>query len=273
MGQKISIPTSNSSKNDAFLLTNNSRPSLDPHTKHQPSIFSMLMKPLITRPGDPVPLISNCISTASARTQEFLLFKDPEAKFQPSPHTLTQVETQDVNLNLTDIFNCTAMTPEQQILLGADWVWAILERPSKNPKTQIAVQVLHLPERDGAKVSPVTAEDCSESIRMAWMESRNKNVCERMVDFCTSIGKDCYALFLFFGRMDDKENIYGVLSNNFDGVLYTEALCRLQTVLNSCCCSRQEEMLHNGQSRVFSTDSNSNVYLQKLKVDKGVHLD
>lgn len=127
--------------------------------------------------------------------------------------------TQSVNINLTDIFNCTAMTPEQQILLGADWVWAILEKPTKNPKTQIAVRVLHLPERDGAKVSPVTAEDCSESIRMAWMESRNKNLCERMVDFCTSIGKDCYALFLFFGRMDDKDNIYGVLSNNFDAAI------------------------------------------------------
>ncbi|XP_024119989.1 rab15 effector protein isoform X2 [Oryzias melastigma] len=200
----------------------NSTPSLDPHTKHQPGIFTMLMKPQITKPEDYVPLISNCISAASARTQEYLLFKDPEDKFQPSLHTPTQVFlmtyiTQSVNL--TNTFNCTAMTPEQQILLGADWVWAILEKPTKNPKTQIAVQVLHLPERERAKASPVTTEVCSESIQMARMASRNKNACERMVDFCSSIGKDCYALFLFFGKTDDEENIYGVLSNNFDAAI------------------------------------------------------
>lgn len=122
--------------------------------------------------------------------------------------------TQSVNLNLTDTFNCTAMTPEQRVLLGADWVWAKLEKPTKNPKIQIAVQVLQLPEREEPEVSALEA--CSESLQMAHMESSNKNTYEKMVDFCTSIGKDCYALFLFFGKNNDKENIYGVLSNNFE---------------------------------------------------------
>uniref|UniRef100_A0A3B5REH7 Sb:cb470 n=1 Tax=Xiphophorus maculatus TaxID=8083 RepID=A0A3B5REH7_XIPMA len=157
-------------------------------------IFAKLTPPSAINPNDFTRLISNCISFASTRTQEYLVFKDPEGKLQPSPLALTQVTHRSVNLDFTDTFNCTAMTPEQRILLGADWVWAILEKPTKNPKIQIAVQVLHLPERE---------------------ESRNKNVYQRMVEFCTSIGKDCYALFLFFGKRDDKENIYGVLSNNF----------------------------------------------------------
>uniref|UniRef100_A0A3B5MVV0 Sb:cb470 n=1 Tax=Xiphophorus couchianus TaxID=32473 RepID=A0A3B5MVV0_9TELE len=148
----------------------------------------------------------NCISFASTRTQEYLVFKDPEGKLQ---------NTLFVNLDFTDTFNCTAMTPEQRILLGADWVWAILEKPTKNPKIQIAVQVLHLPEREEAEERATTGKPVSESIQMARVESRNKNVYQRMVEFCTSIGKDCYALFLFFGKRDDKENIYGVLSNNF----------------------------------------------------------
>ncbi|KAI4826174.1 hypothetical protein KUCAC02_021815 [Chaenocephalus aceratus] len=82
---------------------------------------------------------------------------------------------------MTDRFNCTAMTPEQRILLGPDWVWAMLEKPTKNPRIQIAVQT-------GG-------------------------------DFCTSIGKDCYALFLFLGKKNDKGNIYGVLSNNFEAAI------------------------------------------------------
>lgn len=121
---------------------------------------------------------------------------------------------QSFSLNMTDTFNCTIMTPEQRILLGADWVWALLEKPTKNPKIQIAVQVVHLPERE--KQENAEEEAKTESIKMAQMESSSKNTYERMVNFCASIGKDCYALFLFFGKKDDKKNIYGVLSNNME---------------------------------------------------------
>ncbi len=127
--------------------------------------------------------------------------------------------SQSVSLNMTDTFNCTAMTPEQRILLGADWVWAVLEKPTKNPRIQIAVQVLHLPDREDAEESSVLRETCSESVQIAHKESSDKNMYERMVDFCTSIGKDCYALFLFLGKKNDKGNIYGVLSNNFEAAI------------------------------------------------------
>uniref|UniRef100_A0A668A7J9 Sb:cb470 n=1 Tax=Myripristis murdjan TaxID=586833 RepID=A0A668A7J9_9TELE len=127
--------------------------------------------------------------------------------------------SESINYNLTDTFNCTSMTPEQRILLGADWVWAVLEKPTKNPRIQIAVQVLHLPEREAAKEDSYSPEACSESMHMAQMESSHRTMCERMVDFCASIGKDCYALFLFFGRKNDKANIYGVLSNNFQAAI------------------------------------------------------
>ncbi|XP_050929563.1 rab15 effector protein [Lates calcarifer] len=127
--------------------------------------------------------------------------------------------SQSVCLKLTDTFNCTAMTPEQRILLGADWVWAVLEKPTKNPQIQIAVQVLHLLEREDAEENANPPETCSESVQIAQKESSNKTMYERLVDFCASIGKDCYALFLFFGKKNDKENIYGVLSNNFEAAI------------------------------------------------------
>lgn len=127
--------------------------------------------------------------------------------------------SQSVSLNMIDSFNCTAMTPEQRILLGADWVWAVLEKPTKNPRIQIAVQVLHLPERDSADENGIPPEACSESVQIAQMESCDRNMYERLVDFCTSIGKDCYALFLFMGKKNDKGNIYGVLSNNFEAAI------------------------------------------------------
>lgn len=127
--------------------------------------------------------------------------------------------SQSVSLNMTDTFNCTAMTPEQRILLGADWVWAVLEKPTKNPRIQIAVQVLHTSEREDTEENSIPPEACSESVQIAQKESINKTMCERLVDFCTSIGKDCYALFLFFGKKNDKGNIYGVLSNNFEAAI------------------------------------------------------
>lgn len=127
--------------------------------------------------------------------------------------------TQSVDLNITDTFNCTAMTPEQRILLGADWVWAVLEKNTKNPRIQIAVQVLHLPDKETVEENRVPSDACSESVQIAQKESSNKNMHERIVDFCASIGKDCYTLFLFMGKKNDKGNIYGVLSNNFEAAI------------------------------------------------------
>lgn len=127
--------------------------------------------------------------------------------------------SQSISLNITDAFNCTAMTPEQRILLGADWVWAVLEKPTKNPRIQIAVQVLHMPDKEDVEENDIPPEACSESVQIAQKESSNKSMYERMVDFCTSIGKDCYALFLFMGKKNDKGNIYGVLSNNFEAAI------------------------------------------------------
>ncbi|XP_037539293.1 rab15 effector protein [Nematolebias whitei] len=215
MGQSASL-SSSPSRNVSFF---HSSPKQPPFDKNQPGVFAKLTTPSLSKPKDFVHLISNCISAASTRTQEYLAFKDPEEKFHPSPQALTQVFlmtyiAQSFSLNMTDTFNCTIMTPEQRILLGADWVWALLEKPTKNPKIQIAVQVVHLPERENHENAAEEAK--TESIKMAQMESSSKNTYERMVNFCASVGKDCYALFLFFGKKDDKKNIYGVLSNNME---------------------------------------------------------
>ncbi|KAJ3596056.1 hypothetical protein NHX12_002465 [Muraenolepis orangiensis] len=189
----------------------------------QPSIFSTLMRPNVPNPKDFIPLYCDCMSKACSRTQEYLLFKDPEDKFHPSPEVLTQIFlmtyiSQSIHLNMTDSFNCTVMTPQQRILLGADWVWAILDKPTKNPRIQIAVQVLHMANGEGV-VENYPRESGTESLQMAQRESSNKTVCERMVDFCASVGKECYALFLFLGRRNDAGNIYGVLSNNFQAAI------------------------------------------------------
>lgn len=229
MGLKFSQPTSNPFKNSSFLSSfkrvEPGQPSFNPPLQSlNPSIFATLRRASAAKPNDFIPFFSDCISAASSRTQEYLGFQDPENKFHPSPHTLIQIflmtyVTQSVNLNITDTFNCTAMTPEQRVLLGADWVWALLDKPTKTPKVQIAVQVLHLPSVTAAERSAAVSESRSESVWMAQKESGHRNVHERLVDFCSSVGRDCYALFLFFGKKNDKENIYGVLSNNFEAAV------------------------------------------------------
>uniref|UniRef100_A0A8C5EIJ1 Rab15 effector protein n=1 Tax=Gouania willdenowi TaxID=441366 RepID=A0A8C5EIJ1_GOUWI len=225
MGQEISFPTSNPFNDPTFLSTfkipSRWQPTFETKSYPSPSIFATLRRARIPKPNDFIPLFGDCISVASTRTQEFLVFKDPENKFHPGSEVLTQIFlmtyiTQSVSLNLINNFTCTAMTPEQRILLGADWVWALLDKPSKTPKIQIAVQVLHLHEREEAEDHTCGQETYRESMQMAQRASSNRNMHEKMVDFCTSIGKDCYALFLFFGKKNDRENIYGVLSNNFE---------------------------------------------------------
>ncbi|XP_061077190.1 rab15 effector protein [Conger conger] len=171
-------------------------------------------------PLDSTVLFGASILLAATRTKEYLLFQDPENKFVPSPSTLDEIFlmnyiSQSVLLQITDTVNCTAMTKEQKILLGTDWVWAVIEEPNKNPKIQVAVQVLHPSDvaEEGEEESP--PEAFTEAMEMAHMESADKTKAERMIEFCSSIGQDCYALFLFLGRQSDPGNIYGVLSNNF----------------------------------------------------------
>ncbi|XP_019895823.1 rab15 effector protein [Esox lucius] len=195
-----------------------SRGDSPPTPDYSPTVFSTLWRTHET-PNNFVPHFSDSVGRAAARTQEYLLFVDPEGKFKPSPAALGEVflmtyVSRSSHLHMTDSFNCTAMTKQQRVLLGADWVWAVLERPTKNPCIQIAVQILHLSENDRG-LAEEHPEVCAESMEMAKMESANRNKAERMVDFCASVGRDCYALFLLFGRKGDPGNIYGVLSNNF----------------------------------------------------------
>ncbi|XP_067292389.1 rab15 effector protein [Pseudorasbora parva] len=185
------------------------------------SIFSTLWaKPKRTASMDLIHLFNDCIRAASSRTKEYLLFRDPENMFHPSPSTLSEIFLMTYIqhsslLNLTDMFNCTAMTQEQRILLGAHWVWAVLDQPSKNPRIQIAVHVFHLPERTEENVEDIYGD----IMRMAGMDVVERTRAERMVEFCSSIGRDCYALFLFFGRQNDEGNIYGLLSNNLQAAV------------------------------------------------------
>ncbi|XP_066506121.1 rab15 effector protein [Hoplias malabaricus] len=169
-------------------------------------------------------LFSDCIHVASSKTLEYLLFSDPENTFQPSPAALCEIFLisyiqRSNQLNLTGTFNCTVMTQEQKVILGADWVWAVLDLPSKNPKIQIAVQVLHPPEKIKDNTKKHSSESYKEMLHMAGMDPCEKTRAERMVDFCSAIGRTCFALFLFFGCKYDPANIYGLLSNNLHAVI------------------------------------------------------
>lgn len=97
--------------------------------------------------------------------------------------------SQSFSLNLTGAFSCTLTAPEQHVLLGADWVGAVLDKPTINPKIQIVVRVVLLPGRENQE-----DEDETESVQMARVESSSENGYVRMVEFCASVGRDCYPL-------------------------------------------------------------------------------
>ncbi|XP_062856872.1 rab15 effector protein [Trichomycterus rosablanca] len=166
-------------------------------------------------------LFSECIHAATVRTCEYLHFTDLENKFYPSSATLREIFLmtyiqRSLHLNLTKMFSCTVMTQKQRLILGTDWVWALLDLPSKNPRIQIAVQVLHLSEHieeDREKCS------CMEILRTSGPEALEKTRVERMVEFCSSVGRTCFALFLFFGRKNDPGTVWGLLSNNLHEAL------------------------------------------------------
>ena len=189
-----------------------------------------LFKDSLRKPKDTskdiTPLFSDSVQLASARTQEYLLFQDPEKKFWPTCTALTEIFlmtyiTRSVQLKMPNTFICTAMTREQRVLLGADWMWAVIEVHTRYPRVQVAVQVLHLQGRESENTDSIV-----EALGLACAQLTSKTRLEKMIDFCASVGKDCYALFIFFGRSGDPGNICGVLSNSF------RALCTKGSKMN-----------------------------------------
>lgn len=95
MGQSLSKPTTNPFLNSNLLANfkrgTQSPPPFEQRPPPRPSIFATLRKPPVPKPNDFIPLFSDCVAAAASRTQEYLLFKDPEDKFHASPEVLTQV--------------------------------------------------------------------------------------------------------------------------------------------------------------------------------------
>ncbi|XP_041052767.1 rab15 effector protein [Carcharodon carcharias] len=155
---------------------------------------------------------------ASQRTKEYIGFKDPKSKLMINNSMLTDIFLmtyidRSIQCKLTESISCTKLTEEQTILLGTNWVWAVQDMPSKNPKVQIAVQVIHMESKEA--VAMEKRYQPTESMKLARQASMNKTHPEKISDFCSSIGKDCYGLFLFFGLKGDPKSICGVLSNDF----------------------------------------------------------
>ncbi|XP_076878266.1 rab15 effector protein [Brachyhypopomus gauderio] len=191
--------------------------------KAKPGIFRSLWSWSSNSSPSAVFLFSDCVGAAAGRTREYLAFNDPENKFQPSQSALREIFLmtylqRSSQLSLTDTLTCTVMTPGQRVLLGADWVWALLDLPSRNPRIQIAVQVLHVLQKVEEETQEETqgrsSDTHAESLRLAGTEVTERTCVERLVGFCSDIGWSCFALFLFFGRRGDPGNIYGLLSNN-----------------------------------------------------------
>lgn len=184
--------------------------------KNKPKVFESLWS-ILNKPSTAscCSLLSDCIHVAASRTREYLRFIDPDKRFRPSGAVLREIFLmtyihRSVQLNLASTFSCTVMTHGQRVLLGADWVWAVLDPPSKNPRIQIAVQVLHLAED--------SQQDFEEHSSME-MEPFKGTRAERLVEFCAGIGRSCFTLFLFFGNKNDPGNICGLLSNNLHQAL------------------------------------------------------
>ncbi|XP_048462755.1 rab15 effector protein isoform X2 [Rhincodon typus] len=155
---------------------------------------------------------------ASQRTKEYIGFEDPESKLKVNNSMLTDIFlmtyiNRSIQCQLTESISCTKMTDEQTILLGTDWVWAVQDASSKNPKVQIAVQAIHMENKEDQAMK--MRFQATESLKLARQETINKTDPEKFSDFCSSIGKDCYGLFLFFGLKGDPKTICGILSNDF----------------------------------------------------------
>lgn len=97
MGQAHSKTPTNPFLNSNFLASfkrgTQSPPPSERNPPPRPSIFATLRRPPIPKPNDFIPLFNDCVVAASSRTQEYLLFKDPEDKFRASPEVLTQVSS------------------------------------------------------------------------------------------------------------------------------------------------------------------------------------
>lgn len=97
MGQAFNKPPSNPFLNSSFLANfkrgAQSPPPCEQNPPPRPSIFATLRRPPVPKPNDFIPLFNDCVVAASSRTQEYLLFKDPEDKFRASPEVLTQVSS------------------------------------------------------------------------------------------------------------------------------------------------------------------------------------
>ncbi|XP_023672269.1 rab15 effector protein [Paramormyrops kingsleyae] len=183
---------------------------------------TMLKNILITpnkQRGNVIQAFSDSVLRASARVREYLEFCDPRGRFHLSPGALEEIFlmsciSRSAQLQMSDSFSCTAMSREQKVLLGADWVWTFPERHGEALEAQIVVRVLY--SLDDTIPPPEAPE---ESLRIAEMASGQWSRPERMVRFCSSIGRDCYALFLFFGSRNDPGSISGLLSNNLHAAL------------------------------------------------------
>ncbi|MGH0143250.1 UNVERIFIED_CONTAM: hypothetical protein FKN15_040280 [Acipenser sinensis] len=156
-------------------------------------------------------LYCECIKHASHRAKEYLTFKDPENTFHPNPTVLSDIYPQ-----------CRASayrTPElhhndqgSRNSAGDRLGMGNLHFSTKNPKLQIAVQVFHQPKEENCVPNNQT-QMLTKSMEMAILESSDKTKQEKMIAFCSSVGRDCYALFLFFGLPKDPTNIYRVLQS------------------------------------------------------------
>uniref|UniRef100_A0A671KPP4 Sb:cb470 n=1 Tax=Sinocyclocheilus anshuiensis TaxID=1608454 RepID=A0A671KPP4_9TELE len=123
----------------------------------------------------------------SSRTKEYLLFRDPENKFHPSPSTLSE------------IFLMTYIQrSKQKILLGAHWVWTVLDQPSKNPWSGFFI--------------------CRKELRGTVFRYLQRHHAHEDGGVLLLHRQTVMCFSSFFGRQNDEGNIYGLLTACVDAV-------------------------------------------------------
>ncbi|KAJ8344299.1 hypothetical protein SKAU_G00316280 [Synaphobranchus kaupii] len=74
-------------------------------------------------------------------------------------------------------------------------------------------------------------------MEMAHMESADKTKAERMIAFCSTVGQDCYALFLFFGRQSDRrEHLVACSATTFTPLLISVFWLQSWPGSSPCAC-------------------------------------
>uniref|UniRef100_A0A8D0DQK1 RAB15 effector protein n=1 Tax=Salvator merianae TaxID=96440 RepID=A0A8D0DQK1_SALMN len=159
-------------------------------------------------------VFSQGVVYASQKLKDYVGFEDPQSKFHPATDTLNEIFlinfiTFCLEKGLEERITTSKMTKQQSLLFGVDWIWT-LSGADKQIKLQIAVQSLQLSDLSKGVESPQIIDSNREAI-LADELFRNRSRFEKLEEFCSLVGCDCFGLFIMFGVPGRPKDIRGVV--------------------------------------------------------------